>query len=270
MPTERLTWDHLPTEAHVAIEAQIGPVIEVQDVSTGFNSELAVIVRASSATLFVKGLRANHPRAWTQHTEASVGRLVSGVSPKLHWHLVTAGWLLLGFDYLAGRHVDYAPGSADLPLVVRCISQMRSLDPPDLPLKRAEDRLRTYTDTPEAADAFRGTALLHTDWNSKNVLITDRAYVVDWAWATIGAAWLDPAYWVIWLIAEGGHQPADAEHWASQVPSWATAPTEALNAFASANAQLWNEIASADADDWSASVASAAIAWANHRTAITR
>jgi hypothetical protein len=39
-----------------------------------------------------------------------------------------------------------------------------------------------------------GDHLLHTDLNPDNILISDgRAWLVDWAWTTLGAAWIDPA-----------------------------------------------------------------------------
>jgi aminoglycoside phosphotransferase (APT) family kinase protein len=65
-----------------------------------------------------------------------------------------------------------------------------------------------------------GHALLHTDLNNTNGIIgDDRAWIVDWGWATRGAPWLDAAYWVIWLIASG-HHPSSAVRWAAKVPAW--------------------------------------------------
>ncbi|MFD3511276.1 hypothetical protein [Nocardia sp. NPDC058666] len=49
-------------------------------------------------------------------------------------------------------------------------------------------------------DAFDGDALLHTDWFPTNVLVPgDGVRVVDWAWASRGAAWIDAALWAVWL-----------------------------------------------------------------------
>jgi hypothetical protein len=31
--------------------------------------------------------------------------------------------------------------------------------------------------------------------------VDGRAHLVDWAWASRGADWLDAAYWVVWLMA---------------------------------------------------------------------
>jgi hypothetical protein len=35
--------------------------------------------------------------------------------PRLRWHLEVEGWLVAGFDRVAGRHIDLTPGSAGLP-----------------------------------------------------------------------------------------------------------------------------------------------------------
>lgn len=93
-----------------------------------------------------------------------------------------------------------------------------------------------------------------------------RARLVDWAWATRGAAWLDAGYWVIWLIAEGGHTPASAERWAAGIPAFRDAPPAAVKAFAAANESVWAGIAQAGPDPWTHRVHQATKAWAAHRT----
>ncbi|MFJ9947326.1 hypothetical protein [Kitasatospora sp. NPDC091207] len=93
----------------------------------------------------------------------------------------------------------------------------------------------------------------------------ERAYVVDWAWATKGAPWLDAGYWVIWLIGSGGHEPASAEHWASRVPAWQYAPVDGITAFANANANVWDEIGGQNPDPWTARMVAAAHAWRDYR-----
>jgi hypothetical protein len=112
---------------------------------------------------------------------------------------------------------------------------------------------------------FAGHALLNTDWNSANVIIDQgRAHIVDWAWATVGAGWLDAGYWVIWLIASG-HHPQSAERWATHTPAWSSAPAAGMTAFAAANARLWAEIGGADPDPWTPRMAAASHRWHNSR-----
>lgn len=44
-----------------------------------------------------------------------------------------------------------------------------------------------------------------------NVLISgSRAWLIDWAWAALGAPWIDPACWLVRLIAYG-HAVSEAE-----------------------------------------------------------
>ncbi|SCE50372.1 hypothetical protein GA0115237_117233 [Streptomyces sp. ScaeMP-6W] len=87
---------------------------------------------------------------------------------------------------------------------------------------------------------------------------------MDWAWATRGAAWLDAAYWVIWLIASG-HSPASAESWAARTLAWAAAPAPGITAFAATGHRLWTEISTSDPDPWTTRLATAARGWDEYR-----
>src|SRR6202035_4776557 len=66
----------------------------------------------------------------------------------------------------------------------------------------------------------------HADWNPLTVLITSgRGYLIDWAWPTRGAGWIDPACLIIRLIA-AGHTPQSAEDTVRAFPAWQAAPSE--------------------------------------------
>ncbi|MFD4261387.1 hypothetical protein ACFWR9_28105 [Streptomyces sp. NPDC058534] len=91
----------------------------------------------------------------------------------------------------------------------------------------------------------------------------DRAHIIDWAWPTRGAAWIDPAILILRLL-EAGHTLVEADAFACRFPSWRTAPAEAKEAFASANAAAWKEIAHADSAPWKAAMAGHAIAFTTH------
>jgi hypothetical protein len=264
MVTTRL--DTIPGEVRDAISEQVGPILHLDTVTGGWNSEIAARVRTSNGTVFVKGLRTDHRRVWTQRREAEIGPYVQSVAPRVLWHLENADWSLVAFEHLDGRHADYTPTSADIPLIVDALERLAAIPCPDLPLRVAEQRWSAYIDDPSMLDALRGDALLHTDFNNQNVLITHgQARFVDWAWATRGAPWIDPALWVIWLIAAGGHTPASAESWAARTTVWHTAPTPALNTFADANAKLWRDIAGDNPDAWTTRMTDAANQWAAYR-----
>ncbi|MDQ3763145.1 MAG: aminoglycoside phosphotransferase [Actinomycetota bacterium] len=257
--TARLDWK----DVRGLIEKQTGPVLAAEPVTAGLNSEIAVVVYTSLGATFVKGLRCSHRRIWTQQREAEINPYVLRVSPRLRWHVKTDGWNLLGFEHVAGRHVDYSPGSPDLPKVVQAMRLRGQIPCPDLPLGVAQRRWLSYTDAPEL---FAGDHLLHTEWNPGNVLVNDAAHLVDWAWATRGAGWIDPACWVVWLVASG-HSPQAAEDWATQIPAWHAAPRNSLDEFARAQASMWGGIALDSPEQWTQRVAGAAQQWVEHRNA---
>ena len=112
-----------------------------------------------------------------------------------------------------------------------------------------------------------GGTLLHTDWKADNVLIIadGRAWLVDWAWASRGAAWIDPALWAIWLIASG-HSAEGANSLAGQHPAWDITPVKYIDAFAQAQEQRWESIARVDRpDEWTHKLHVAAQTWAQYR-----
>ncbi|MFD4243691.1 phosphotransferase [Streptomyces sp. NPDC058525] len=190
------------------------------------------------------------------------------LSPALLWRLESDGWDLLGFDFVDdGRHADYTAGSPDLPLLADALTVLAEIPAPAVNLKRAEDRWAAYIPEPAHRAALAGGQLAHTDFNPENVIITPgrKAVLVDWAWSTTAAPWLDPALGCIWLIATGRQHPAEAEQWASRIPSWLTVPPDALTAFARANARLWTEIAKNNPGSWSNSLRDAANRYAVFR-----
>ncbi|PSJ29844.1 aminoglycoside phosphotransferase [Streptosporangium nondiastaticum] len=267
MPTTRTAFEDLPATVRAAIEDRTGPVIEIETASAGFNSQISARVTGKDSVVHLKGLRSDHPRAWTQRREAEVNPYVYAVAPALLWRLEVEGWDLLAFEHLYGHHADYTPGSPDLPKVAATLRDLSAVPCPDIELRHAEQRLHAYVAHPSHAEFFAGPALLHTDLNNENVIVDERALLVDWAWATRGAPWLDAAYWVIWLMAAGGHTPESAEEWAARVPAWHTASQAGITAFAAANANMWEEIAGDEPDEWTARLLHAARDWSAYRSA---
>jgi Phosphotransferase enzyme family len=233
----RVGWDDLPEGVRGAIESRSGPVLKAQTASEGLNCEIAVFLHTLTGKVFIKGLRSDHPRLWTQQMEAMINPWVLEVAPRLLWHVQVDGWDVLGFEHVEGRHADYSPGSQDLPKVIRAMRLLGQIPAPDLPLKHAEQRWAGYVDDEPALELLRGDRLLHTDLNPHNVLVNGRACFVDWAWPTRGAAWIDPACLILRLMA-AGQTPEEAEAWARQVPSWRLASEQAIGTFAKANSRL--------------------------------
>ncbi|UGQ13707.1 aminoglycoside phosphotransferase [Yinghuangia sp. ASG 101] len=241
----------------------------VRDHTAGRNSHVSARLATEAGAVFIKGLRSDHAQAWTQLREAELNAHLGGVAPQLRWRLESGGWDLLCFEAVDGRHADYQPGSGDLPLVVDLLTRLAGVTAPGLEMRDAAQRLAGYVDDPADVRHFQGNALLHTDWNNTNILVTaDRGTrMVDWGWATHGAAWLDAAYWVIWLIAFG-HAPHEAEELAAKVPAWSDANVRALAVFSTANARLWSEIARQSPARWARAMGEASAVWAAYRNAV--
>jgi hypothetical protein len=166
-------------------------------VRSGYPGGRVHLVHAAAA----EGLRR---RSATAPRTAGPG---SPIAPRLLWQLDTAGWTILGFEHLHGRPANLAPGSADLPKIADALWRLGDIEVPDLPLRRFEDRWAGLVDD-AALHLLSGKHLLHTDLNPHNILIAERAHIVDWAWPTLGAAWVDPVCAALWLIAEGHTPPA--------------------------------------------------------------
>jgi hypothetical protein len=267
---ERIAWDALPGPLKQAIEARTGPITDVRIASAGQNSPLAAIIDARDGKVFAKGLPSGHRRVITQDREAAVAPLVPDISPALLWHFDEAGWNVLGYKYAPGRHADYSPGSPDLDLLVQLMEALSAIKVPDNPglFKRAEDRWKPYLDDPKTAAVFAGPILTHSDWTPDNVLVSERrAWLIDWAWPTLGAAWTDPACWVLRLMASGGHTAHEAEQQASRLPAFQAADPAHIDLFAAANVRLWDEIAQLGSSDWTTKMAQAAKSWTAYRLA---
>jgi thiamine kinase-like enzyme len=121
-------------------------------------------------------------------------------------------------------------------------------------------------DDPADALTLAGGSLAHTDWMPDNVLIAEgRAWLVDWAWPTLAAAWIDPASWLLRIMARG-HTPAEAEAHAARLPAYATADPTHIDIFVRANVRMWNEIEQTNGRPWARIMAHTARTWAQHRS----
>ncbi len=244
----------------------MGLVRTTHTVSAGLNSELAVVLGTDAGAVFVKGLRLNHPGVARQRREAMINPHVRAVAPRLLWHDQAAGWDLLAFEYVGGaRHADYRPGSPDLPLVISAMHRLAAIGCPDLPVKQARQRWAAYVDREADLDLLDGDTLLHTDFNPLNILIgPDRTWIIDWAWPTRGAAFIDAACFLIRAMT-AGHNAAQAEALASTCAGWQQAPAAAIDVFALASTRLYDEIARNDPQPFKQNLSAAAREWVRYR-----
>jgi len=99
------------------------------------------------------------------------------------------------------------------------------------------------------------------------LIAPDRPWLIDWAWSTLGAAWIDPACWLLRLMGAGGHSAESAEQQAARVAAFAAADSAHVDPFAYANVRMWGEIAESSPADWTEKMAQAARDWHAYRLA---
>lgn len=240
-----------------------GAVSSFRCAERGYSSDFTAIVDCATGPVFVKAVRESSPEAPSLSREAQINPYVRAVSPALQWQLHKGGWVILAFDVVSGTHADFAPGSPDLPAVADAVNAIGMIDCPDVAGDWRETRWDWCTDD---ASRFAGDALLYTDINPDNFLMTGNGVsVVDWSWPTRGAGFIDPACLVVQFVA-AGHASAQAEGWAQRCAAWQAADPEAINAFAMATVRMYQHFENRDPAPWRAAMTRAAIAWATYRS----
>lgn len=250
----------------------MGRSIEFTSATNGNHAELAGVLRTGSEQVFVKGTRLipeqhwGGAEAWSLRNEAAVLPFVKPYGPEVLWQVETEGWLLLGFEFIDGHHAVYAPGSPDLDAVADVITGLGSIECPAVVRMRVEQR---YTALSEDAAVLGGASLLHCDLNPENVLITrDGLRVVDWAFASRGAAWVECGFLLPWMLRDG-HSPEQAEAWMTQFPAWKNTDAEHIGLFAGFLARQWMRRDVEGAEAWVHEHAKTTRRWAEHRGALT-
>jgi len=292
----RPSWAAVPAALRGGISARLGGTVEhAGSQAGGFTPGLAVrLCLAGGGRAFVKALPAGHPAAASYRREAAFAALLPAAvpAPSLRWHAGIAGWEVLAFDDVQGRHPAFTPPGADIPAVLRAVTAAQ-VPVAGLPAS-AEHRAGWLhgwaalaarpagTLAPWAAARLgelaaaetawlphaAGTTLVHGDLRPDNILIASSGVVlVDWAHATVGAPWLDLADIAAQLVI-AGHNPADAEQSLAGLPAWQTAPPAGITGYATALAGYWTRSAAQPAPPgvpslraYQAHAAASAIGW---------
>ncbi|MFF5171538.1 hypothetical protein ACFY3U_02755 [Micromonospora sp. NPDC000089] len=261
MPHRRRS-DELPQRVRQAVAAHTGLIRSAYPIAAGASSDLALTLDTATGPVFCKGGPVDAPTAWLYRNEARVNPWLPVAAPRLRWTVEESGWLLLGFEHVAGRHPDLVPGSPDLAPLAALLTRLGGELTPGPPVAVRPFATRWHgLIAPELVD---GDTLLHTDMTPRNFLLGERSRLVDWSAPARGAAWIDTALLVPRLI-RAGHQPSEAERWAALVPAFARAPDDAVAAFAGALVRLWERMQRSSSAPHHTPLLAAARRWHGHR-----
>ncbi|THV35689.1 phosphotransferase [Glycomyces buryatensis] len=237
---DRCDWTDLPEAVRREVGRRCGPIGQVSPVAAGMNNAAAGVLDTDGGAVFYKGIRAGDPRVWMYRNEAAAAR--AGVpGPGLRWVVEADEWVLLGWEYVEGRHASLVPGSPDLAHIAKALhdlaarsplagrdtfasesrrwEQMRpwarlAVKPPEQLDQWVSANLDRFAGQEAAAlDALAGDHLAHTDLHELNLLIDERqAKLIDWAWARRAAPWVDAEMLTLRLVA-AGHPCEEADRW---------------------------------------------------------
>ncbi|WP_433890090.1 protein kinase [Streptomyces sp. CA-111067] len=250
------------------IRPHAGEIVSVERTKRGFSAEFTGLIDAEHGRFFVKAVR-NRPgghRA-SLYREWVINPAVQPLSPAIRWTARDDEWIVLGFEAVEARHARFEPGSPDLPRITGALKEIAHVTVPDEARGWAETRWDRFAGGEAEAGLFRGDTLLHTDINPSNILVGARAvWLVDWAWPTLGAAFIDPAILALQLVA-AGHSAESAESWAAHCPGWTDADPRAIDAFAVAQLRMYQGLVERRPDqEWLGAMVTAAREWLAHRS----
>ncbi|WP_258038793.1 aminoglycoside phosphotransferase family protein [Streptomyces sp. SM12] len=233
----------------------------------GFGSDLTAVVNCAHGPFFVKAVRNSRGgRRSSIIREKQINPAVQPLSPPLMWTAENEEWIVLGFSEVTGHRADFSPDSTDLATAARLVDAIGDAETPAFTRSWREERWDRFAASPEQAGQFRGTTLVHGDINPSNFVIgAEQSWVVDWAWPTLGAGFVDPACLVVQLVS-AGHAPEAAEQWAARCRGWQEADPEAIDAFTLATVRRWDAwVARRPDTDWLRAMRDAAHSWAGYR-----
>lgn len=264
----RSDWTDLPDTITAAIERRTGPVTRVRSAPTGNHADIAATVQTTDGTVFVKAARKlpdrDGPEVRSLRRESEISPYVTQFAPRLLSHIEAGGWLALIFTHVPGRTATFAPGSPDLDVLAKTVTELQATPCPDVVRMPVEQRWTSFADD---VSPMAGNTLLHTDLNPNNLIITDdgSVTVVDWALASRGAAWIEAGQLMPWLILDG-HSPRQADAWATQIPSWRQADPTAINLYTRLAVEFWQRRSANRPEPWMPPYLTAWQRWAAYRT----
>jgi hypothetical protein len=234
----RISWDDVPRRVRVAVEAGLGaPITSAVTQQGGFSPGAAVrVVCQDGRRAFVKavGLSLNPDSPGLHRAELHAMSLlpVDVPAPALLASFDDGDWVALVLEDVDGHRPSLPWTATDATTMAATLEQVAST--------RAPDALPPFADAVQFLDSWdkvvadpagidgalldrlpemlaaqslarvvsRGDALVHWDARADNVLIRDgQAILLDWAWASRGAPWLDTLLLALDFTVQGGPDP---------------------------------------------------------------
>ncbi len=251
----RLRWSDVPGRVRGAVEARLAEkVVAATSSLGGFSPGVAARLRTSGGRrVFVKAAgpepNPDTPAAHRREAEIAAALPPDVPAPRLLWSYDEGeeGWIVLAFEDVDGRNPAEPWRPVELDRVLDALAALAELlTPSPLPptmvgstskwsvvnglhwRKLAEERparldgwslrhLDRLAGLEAAApEAVAGGTLLHLDVRADNLILTpDRAVLVDWPHARVGAPWVDVAFFAPSVAMQGGPLP---EEFLSQYP----------------------------------------------------
>ncbi|MGC4175854.1 phosphotransferase family protein [Demequina sp.] len=248
----RMPWSEVPDAVVAAIGARAGSVVgSVEAAALGFSPGFAGVVRFSDGSrLFLKVMSGDRD-PWSIHLNRREAEVLAELPgelpvPRLEWTLEVGDWFVLATDVIDGEHpvatnaehsealwavfeeLASAPAPAGLQAFHEsdesfftlwrtiaedpgCVERLSSHGEAGKWALANLDRLVEWG--ADGAEASEGDALVHGDLRADNILLAGgRAFIVDWPWATRGAAWLDLAGYLPSHEMNGGDACWDVFH----------------------------------------------------------
>lgn len=244
----RIGWAELPEPVRAWVESMLGaPVRTAVNQVGGFSPGVAArLTTAGGSRAFLKavGAELNSDSVGLHRRELAAMSALPALphGPKLIAGYDSGDWVGLLMEDVPGHKPTLPWIPAELRQVLETVTDMSAqLTPcpwPDAPAtvdhlaeafvhwrKMAAEpptdldpcwlaRLDDLTELEElAAEAGQGESMIHLDIRADNVLLTDRnrAVLVDWAWASRGARWLDVVILLLNVAQYGPHSVAELD-----------------------------------------------------------
>ena len=253
----RLQWPHLPREVRALVERSCGsPVVDAASQDGGFTPGFASVLTCEDGSRhFVKAASVKAQRLFAHSYREEARKLAAlpaeAPAAPLRWVHDDDEWVVLGFEYVAGRAPRRPWRRDDLDASIAMLARAAEvLTPPpaDLELGPFPEEFASFPGSWEhvlatqpglkhgdeaaalaarLAEVTSGDTVVHTDVRDDNILITPAgdAVLCDWNWPVVGAAWLDTTFLMIGPRGDG----LDADAVLAETPLTRDVPAEHID-----------------------------------------